>query len=290
MYSKPLVLTIFTMSLFGLFNRSEAKKLPKIEPPRTNLAFVLLEEAALPSPEELVSTFNDYACNGGRISVHQEDDSEREILVVTLPRGGTAFVALMDAAIPNNEAEAYFDYSLGSLSNPEGNPKHTAHIMVTSFGGGEMLSPLEAIDEFTSLLAAVAKSSPSTGVYWGNASVTHTTEFFLSIASECETIPRIVLWNGFSRGGESESTTSFLSRGMNQIGLPDLYLIFQNENGGEATGRFFDLLAYVADRGEAIPAGETVGTSETERIPVKYVKSPAGDKATVWKVDLTKSM
>lgn len=283
-----LTTTLILMSFFGFFNRAEGKKAPKIEPTSPHLAFVLLEEAQLPTPDALTAAYKDYSCDKGTISVEKGDDSEQQILTVTLPLGGIAFVALMDAPVPNNEAEPYYQYSLSSLSEPDATPEHVAHIMVTTFGTADEVSPLAAIDEFTSLLAAVAKSSPSSGIYWGNASVTHPTEFFLSIASECETMPRIVLWNGFSRGQENSDTMSFLSRGMNQIGLPELYLIFPNEDAGEAIGRFFDLLTYMADKGEAIPAGDTVGISESERIPVKYVKSPAGGKTAVWKVDLSK--
>lgn len=48
----------------------------------------------------------------------------------------------------------------------------------------------------------------------------------------------------------------------------------------------FDLLAYVAQRGEAIPEGETVGRTDEERLRVRYVTSPLNSKAKVWRVEL----
>ena len=41
---------------------------------------------------------------------------------------------------------------------------------------------------------------------------------------------------------------------------------------GRALETFFDLLAYATGRGKALPDGDTVGRSETERLPVHYVR------------------
>ncbi len=37
---------------------------------------------------------------------------------------------------------------------------------------------------------------------------------------------------------------------------------------------FFDLLGYVAERGEHFPEGDTVGRTADEKLPVHYVSSP----------------
>jgi hypothetical protein len=46
------------------------------------------------------------------------------------------------------------------------------------------------------------------------------------------------------------------------------------------------MLTYVAELGEPIADGDTVGRSENEVLHVKYVTSPADETRTVWSIDL----
>jgi hypothetical protein len=73
---------------------------------------------------------------------------------------------------------------------------------------------------------------------------------------------------------------------MKQLGLPDLLLTAPKANTGTAFETFFDLLAYVADLGKPLPDGDTVGRSDNERLPVRYVPSPIKPSERVWRVDL----
>jgi len=73
---------------------------------------------------------------------------------------------------------------------------------------------------------------------------------------------------------------------MKQLGLPDLLLTGPPGAFSEALECFYDLLAYLADRGKPIGDGETVGRTETEKWPVHYVPSPIDAKQKVWRVDM----
>ena len=196
---------------------------------------------------------------------------------------GAAFIGLMPRPVPNREAEASFQFSISSFSEENKLGDHSFHLMITLMVT-EGCAALDSLMAFTSLLAAVTESTESVGVYWRNAGATHTRDFFLSVASEHEINPRIMLWNGISRAGEKGNKMSFLSYGMNQLGLPDLYLVCNTDEAGSYFERFFDLLAYIADRGEAIPSGDTIGATEDDRILVEYVKSPADNEKVVWKI------
>ena len=48
----------------------------------------------------------------------------------------------------------------------------------------------------------------------------------------------------------------------------------------------FDLLTYLANRGVAIPDGDTVGRSADEKLKVRYVPSPIDESKKVWRVEL----
>ena len=130
------------------------------------------------------------------------------------------------------------------------------------------------------------KASPSVGVYWGNAGATHSPEFFLEVASEQDVAPRMMLWSGVSIAREKDGRLSLLSLGMEQLDLPDLLLVAGKASERVALETMYDLLAYVAERGEALPEGDTVGRTGDERFPVHYVKSPIDPKKKVWRIEL----
>lgn len=78
---------------------------------------------------------------------------------------------------------------------------------------------------------------------------------------------------------------SLLSLGMRQLGFPDLLLTPKAMAPGEAIMTVYDLLAYCLSLGKPIPAGNTVGRTAEERIPVRYVPSPRDRSVKVMHVD-----
>jgi hypothetical protein len=135
-------------------------------------------------------------------------------------------------------------------------------------------------------LAAITQASHAVGVYWGSAGATHNAEFFTSTARRTGIMPRITLWTGLSVVGEQDGRMSILSHGMKQLNLPDLLLVAPKSAGNNALEVFFDLLAYVAERGEQLPEGDTVGRTADEKLPVHYVSSPVDPTKKVWRVEL----
>ncbi|MGJ8725724.1 MAG: DUF4261 domain-containing protein [Roseibacillus sp.] len=261
-------------------------ELPQLAVPPTKLAFVLLESPFRCESAALAVALRDYG--GPEVTVPEDEEGEEggEVIALHLEGVGTAFLALMDLPIPEGEAEAAYPYSIASLGDDQqGIRPHQAHLMVSLMVGETTKSPAEVLSDFTSLLAAICDVAPAVGIYWGDAGATHPVEYFQEIARDSEQAGRVMLWTGLSRAPEKGGKMSMLSLGMNQLGLPDLYMITPMTSPGEAIGRFFDLLSYMISRGEAIPDGDTVGVSETERIAVKYVKSPADDGSVVWRVE-----
>lgn len=273
--------------IFG-FGKIEA---PTLEKTKMQLAFVLLPSVEFPASDAIIAAFATYSQGHHKISIAADNQSDsadsdkKEVLVASIDGIGSAFIALMPCAIPNGEAEANFPYSMSSFSDKNQLQEHAAHLMVTLMISEET-DAIEGMMAFTSLLAAITESTQSMAVYWGNAGVTHTRDFFLAVASEQEINPRIILWNGISRAPEGGGKMSFLSLGMNQIALPNVYLICDATAASEMIGRMFDLMAYIASRRQAIPAGDTFGSTAEDRIRVEYVKSPADPKQIVWKIKM----
>ncbi|MGZ3427524.1 MAG: DUF4261 domain-containing protein [Polyangia bacterium] len=253
---------------------------------RMNLAFVLLSEPVLPKGEEIARAFASFAPASDHIRVGKsETKGKLAALELDLSPHGRALIAMAPMPIPNGEADEAARYSLAALGHGWKLSPHKAHLVVTvTAADGD--GAVETLSRFTSLVAAVTQVAPAVGVYWGNAGATHDPKFFVATAREPGIVPRITLWNGVSVASDGANRVSLLSRGMKQLGLPDLLLTAPKADMGGAVETFFDLLAYLADRGTPLPDGDTVGRTDNERLPVHYVPSPIAPGERVWRVDL----
>jgi len=275
----------------GILNRLFGKRggaSEKKEEAKINLAFVLLSEAQLPKPRAVALAFSDFAAPGETLREEagdSKDGASDQVASLALSTGEESFVALMPAPVPNGEADEGSQFSLSRFKNNWKLPPHKAHLLVT-FHAQPDSSPIVRLSRFTSLLAAVTKASPAVGVYWGNAGATHDSEFFMSVASDQGVAPRMMLWSGVSIAREKNGRLSLLSLGMEQLDLPNLLLIAGEGSKSVAIETMYDLLGYVAKRGEPLPEGDTVGRTNDERLTVHYVKSPVDSKKKVWRVEL----
>jgi hypothetical protein len=214
-----------------------------------------------------------------------ENGASHQVISLKLNTGEKSFVALVPAAVPNGEADHGAQFSLSSFRNNWRLPSHHAHLVIT-FHAAADTPPIVALSRFTSLLASVTKASPAVGVYWGNAGATHDPEFFVSVASDPEVVPRMMLWSGVSIAREEDGRLSLLSLGMDQLNLPNLLLVAGDSSANAAIATMYDLLAYAAERGEPLPEGDTVGRTNDERLPVHYVESPVDPAKKVWRIEL----
>ena len=278
---RPLVL-IFIALMYAGVNSTAVLGQKK----NMRFAFVLLSEPRLPKGEDVVKSFSAFATQGQEIQLpagKAGPTADSPGLEFDLKPNGKALVALLPVAVPNGEADAAVRYSLSAMGTGWKLPVHKAHLVVTCDCSG---TPLESLSLLTSLLGAVVKASSAVGIYWGEAGATHAPKFFMETAQEPDVELRLMLWTGVSLAREPDGRLSLLSLGMKQLNLPDLLLIAPQSAGNSALEPFFTFLSYVANRGEAVPDGDTIGRSETEKLPVQYVPSPLDPKTKVWRVEI----
>lgn len=192
--------------------------------------------------------------------------------------GAKVMAALMPAPVPEGEADGATEHSLSGLDGSWTLPEHRAHLIVMP--DGKAKEGLEALATFTRVVACIVRAMDAVGVYWGAGGATHHPEFVVNIAHSELPLP---VWVGLSIA-KAKKGVEALSLGMKQLELPDLVLRAPKIDG-EVLEFFYDLLAYVARRGKAIPAGETVGRDEKEKLKVKYEKSPVDETQDVWVVE-----
>jgi hypothetical protein len=192
--------------------------------------------------------------------------------------GADVTAALMPAAVPNREADEATRFSYSGLSGDWKLPEHRAHLVVVQHPGDR--STLDSLTQLTRAAAALVRATNAVGVLWGEGRATHHPEFFVEIA-QLE-VP-LMLWVGVSLARVKEGV-ELLSLGMKQLDLPD-FLLRARRVDGETLDFFYDMLVYVAQRGEPLPEGNTIGRTAAERLPIRYTKSPISDEQ-VWVVEL----
>jgi hypothetical protein len=238
------------------------------------LAFVLGNSKRLPTRAAVDRALAAYP---GMAPATWLDEGKKDALA--LEAGGVeVLVAFMPAPVPNGEADVATEHSISGVSKRWTLPEHSSHLVCMLRQGD---SGLAEMVRFTRVVAAVARAANAVGVYWGEGHVTHHPELFIELAASELPLP---LWVGVSLAGTKQGV-ELLSIGMKQLGLPDL-LLTAPQMTSQALEFFYDLLAYVARRGEALPDGDTVGRSETEHYVVHYAPSPVEPGVKVWKVQL----
>ena len=276
-----LVLIFISLGCIGI-NRTPVLAQKK----NMRLAFVLLSEPRLPKGTDVVQSFSAFATKGQRIQLpasNAKPTADSEVLELEVKPDGKAFVMLLPVPVPNGEADDAARFSLSGMGTGWKLPAHKAHLVVTCDCPGTALDSLSLL---TSLLGAIVKASPAVGIYWGEAGATHDPAFFLEVAREPDVSSRLMLWTGVSVGREPDGRLSLLSLGMKQLDLPDLLLIAPKSAGNSALEPFFTFLSYIANRGEPLPEGDTIGRTATEKLPVQYVPSPLDQKTKVWRVEI----
>jgi hypothetical protein len=279
-----------------LLGRGEAKAaapvpIPAAKPKGMNLAFVLLPEARMPRADAVVRAFAAFSLNREHIRERPEAEGARpkpgdgEATVFDLGPDGMAMVGLMPTPVPKGEADRAARYSVSALSGEPTLPPHEAHLIVIQ--NDTDVATVDALSRFTTMLAALVEASGAVGVYWGNAGATHDAKFFVALARDEALVARLMLWTGVSVA-RADGRVSLLSLGMEQLGLPDLLLSAKPTLPlPEALDFFLNMLAMVVERGTPLPEGDTVGRNENERLPVRYVPSPADAGKTVWSVEVS---
>lgn len=194
----------------------------------------------------------------------------------------TTYVVLTPGPVPNREADEAASRSVSALRKGGFTvPPHHAHLLVTTLGPATKTA--DGLARHTRIVAAVTRASGAVAVYEGSAGATHEPNFYVGVAGDV-TYPTM-LWNGLSLI-RTEDQLELLSLGMAQLELPDLLLVTPASEGNAALEFFFDLLAYVASRGEKITEGETVGRDADEKLVVRYVPSPVDEDVEVARVSL----
>lgn len=248
------------------------------------VSFVLLDRVVSPDGSMIAASYARLFPQAPRAFCSVREDGDHGVALTVERRSAlSAWVNTMPMPVPNGEAEAAVDSGLSALFDDFELPPHRAHFVVTT-PTSEDDDPVAALTLHTHLVAAVVDAHRAVGVYEGSARATHGPEFYVEIATTTD-IP-VMLWTGVSIARPNAKTTEILTLGFDQVGMPNFLFVAPLGLEGEALELLFQVAGYVAENRQAIPEGETIGRTASERLPVRYVPSPVGGDALVARVEL----
>jgi hypothetical protein len=256
------------------FHRFLAASLPapqKNVPSPLVLAYVLLDEPRLPDAKTVQA-----ACGSDTRALRSADD----VLEFELANGASLMAVLMPLPVPNGEAEAAARLSVARFVDASPMQTHRAHLLVALTSERE--SSLERSMTLLCCVAAITGASNAVGVYLGSG-VAHPAHFFVE---QTRAGFALMLLCGVVVVDDGRGRRQLLSRGMMQLGLPELLIKTRGAVDRDALALFFELVTLLARRGEPLPPRDTVGRDEHEKLRVRYEPSPLDATVPVWSVDL----
>lgn len=250
---------------------------------RTNqaLSFVLLPQSGVPSADAFQRAWGEVA-NGAAAPVVVTWGAETIHLEV---EGLDVAIGLVPTPVPGREAEraAVHSACAFAVGGFELAP-HVAHLVV--FSRSSEANVVACRLHHTRVVAALAKAAAAVAVYEGAAGATHDAAFYVDVARG-DDLP-VQLWTGV-RVTTTGASVELLTLGLGALQLPDLLVSAPANQREDALSFLFVVVGYLAHRGEAIAAGETVGRSATEKCVVTYVPSPLDPAERVMRVDMARS-
>lgn len=235
---------------------------------RPLLAFLLSEDAQLPSPQNFLAAWSRH-WTGSESPV----DVERNDTALSMSLGDDIVaVTNVPAPVPWEDLEnlcraAWHWPEATDLLEPLG-----SHLLVTLVAG--TASPLVRTQRLTRVVTALLDSTSTVAVYWGQGPTINSTEAFIEGSRHIEegALP-LLLWTEFRLFSESEGKVSLVTSGLRALETMEIEIIDSDRHPSELIEVVDSIGAYLARNGPAIGDGETVGLSEDQKILARHVPS-----------------
>lgn len=243
------------------------------------LAMVALNGASLPPEQEIFEYLEQTWPSSPTITdVTRKDDA-----VTFSVSDGVGFFALVSAPIPWDDLEGpcatawYWPDACEKLKG------HKAHAVVSL--SSTSLEPVEQALLLTKLLASVAATTDSAGIYWGAGTVVHSPEMFLDQSSgiALEYLP-LMLWIDFRLQEEADGTFTMFTTGLEAFGLMEIEAVRVKGDSEGLYGLVYDVAHYLLENGPIVKDGDTIGGSEAEHIEVRYEPSMWDNSRKVYRL------
>ena len=194
-----------------------------------------------------------------------EDPEDEGTAIAFFEDGMMATVGLMEAKVPNEEAEYWANSNFMTREKSIAAAKsHNAHLLVAVLGGGS--DPLKAGEFFVKIASACLKASNALGIY-DCGTVWLPEDYIRSamIMKEGEFPLTNLVFIGLY---QDEKGISSWTNGLRSFGKEELEVIGSNQSPSEVYELMLNISSYLILQGAVLRNGETLGYSAEQKLPI----------------------
>ncbi|MGI9430187.1 MAG: DUF4261 domain-containing protein [Bythopirellula sp.] len=225
------------------------------------LALVILEEAELPDFEDVARFVGENYVDGPTMTAA----GSTENLVTCTIDEYTAAVTLVPKAIPWSQLEGPCATAWYWPTATEALQDHQAHLLVTLVDeGGKEIAKATAL---TQLVAGLAASSRSCGVFWGPGRLVHPPRAFLDQAAQLadDDLP-LFLWIDFRVERTDSGGTRLYTTGLAALGYTELEVVDFPGEPQTVLEYAYNIAHYQLSQSKVINEGDTIGLTEEVQV------------------------
>lgn len=192
-------------------------------------------------------------------------NKKRGDTVVFEADGMMATVGLMEAKVPNGEAEYWANSNFMTREKSvEAAKNHKAHLLVAVLNRG--LAPLEAGKLFVKVACTCLKASNALGIY--DCGTVWLPEYFIRSAMVMKD-GEVPLMNLVFVGlYQDEKGVSSWTNGLSSFGKEELEILASSKSPSEVYGLMWDISSYLIKEGAVLRDGETIGFTIDQKLPL----------------------
>jgi hypothetical protein len=187
-------------------------------------------------------------------------------------QGGMVAVSLMPGPIPWSQLEGPCATAWWWPDAASAMSSHKFHFLVAVMGGE--IEPVERRLILTRVVSAVLQSTDAAGVYWGEGTLVHEPNQFVSMADGADgtNIPGM-LWLDIRIEATDGGAFRCFTTGMSPLGFREIEVEQSNLPPDELLGFIGDTATYIVNGRVTINDGATMGRTATEQYRVRFAPS-----------------
>ncbi len=199
----------------------------------------------------------------------QEPEGDNASFVFSID-GDMVAVAHMAIPIPSGDIEGTAQYAYNWQTSLEDTKNHRSHLIVSLMRGGQ--DQIKRFKLFTQILCSLLRTTNSVGVYKGNQSLLIPKDDYLSEAElmNDDYLP-LNLWIYFGMRVTDKGNSCY-TYGLKEFNKTEMEIVNSSQSLEDIRAFLFNIAHYVLEYNVAFQNGQTVGSSEEERIAISFSK------------------
>ncbi len=199
----------------------------------------------------------------------QEPTGDSISFVFTI-KGERVAIAYMPIPIPPGDIEGTAQYAYNWQTALEDTKEHKSHLIVSIMHGGQ--NKVKRFRIFTQVVCSLLRTTNSIGVYKGTQSLLIPKNDYLTESGLMtdEYLP-LNLWIYFGLRVTDNGNSGY-TYGLKEFDKPEMEVLNSSMSLEEIRGFLFNIAHYVLDYDVTFEEGQTVGSTEDEKITILFSK------------------